>query len=945
MALTLLPSIDDPETGAAPPAVLPDAAPVPDFSGQPVSTAASAGVPLTRDEALAAPLPPQDAGITAGASAPVAAPEIPDPALTRDGIPRADENPLAKSFGEIRWDVMVPGSWREWDEEWWRQKGIERDLSTPEMKETFGIVLDKSLPLMAGDLDSFEDVERENTHRIVDKFLRDSTGREVPLGADDIQRKMLIQEAAHRFFDGRGAESEVALKGEIVSAAEADRERTAAEYKARFAVVSPLLGEYIGTSARAQILAGHDPGVYEKVKGELNEKYELRSEVANALKEADGDPDRAIWMLKQKVAEESRKSSSYRDPYNPFSAPANLSYSLAADRNGKTIARLQEMQAEFDRMGIPREQRANYIRDTAKATAWTKDTNDNIRLGSDLRIYINPGQVFGKREAVVAEINASSASPDEKHEAIKRLDLMRANMADKMDEILRRTDATQGDEWKKDFAAAVPPARLVYGSPGTESYIRFVKDGGFSNKVDALDAYAKLQNDRNYLFRFEDAITVGIQTGIVGIAKTTVGAGAGLSGVGGMMGSDTAKEWSAGLGRKQMELGDVISDLDKASDLRGNTGELAVAKDFSNSLTQILPMLAGGQYAAGLGKLGSVVVGGMAVYGTTAAQGYESITGSALEHARRRKGGDLTDDEIIGVLGDRRVQAGAFVNAIQSAALAKLMPGGTERAALGRLHGTTLRDILSRGGEGLFRDPAFRKEMGQLAKNIFADASDEAIEGFLNTATEHLVRAGTLDQDVRLGDLLQDAAYSTLFDGPTGGLLPQVRHGGKFYQNISDLKRFPGAEVREENGIFVLDYPDIVAFSPSINGMLTENGTLIFGIKTPEKDSPVRGADMFNRMITHFGDRVKSIQGQWYEYDSENPDRRSNLYTFNKFIKEGKIPEEAALLTFTGKMAGRNGFKDVKILESRGKKGEYTRVKVEFKKRYENHSSRNQRAL
>ncbi len=137
-----------------------------------------------------------------------------------------------------------------------------------------------------------------------------------------------------------------------------------------------------------------------------------------------------------------------------------------------------------------------------------------------------------------------------------------------------------------------------------------------------------------------------------------------------------AGDSAASLGRKQTDLGKLLSDVNKASDLRGNTGELRVVQDLSSSITQVTPMLVGGQYAAGLGKLSSAIVRVLAVYGTSAAQGYESTTASALDHAREKKGGDLSGEEIEAILSDPKTQLAGFLNGVQSAALSRLFPKG-----------------------------------------------------------------------------------------------------------------------------------------------------------------------------------------------------------------------------------------------------------------------------
>ena len=72
-----------------------------------------------------------------------------------------------------------------------------------------------------------------------------------------------------------------------------------------------------------------------------------------------------------------------------------------------------------------------------------------------------------------------------------------------------------------------------------------------------------------------------------------------------------------------------------------------------------------------------------------------------------------------------------------------------------------------------------------------------------------------------------------------------------------------------------------------------------------EESKVVRGGEQFNAIMEHFGGGVKRIKGSW-SYGS-------NLSKFNEGItKEGLSQEEAARKTFTGKMAGKHGFSQIK---------------------------------
>lgn len=791
MALTLLPPVRDLENEVFPPDSLPGSA-LPSASPEDLeSTIGATGVPMTEEEeeALATQEPPdaRQPVLTTGAPAPADPPDIPDPELTRAGIPQSVENPLAGTFYGGPGDIVA----QEAAEEFQRQQDMGKKLSSPKLKRIFRIALDETMPLMAGEMNSFADPEKENTHRIVDRFLEDYTGKKVPKGENDMQRRLLVQEVAYELFDGRGAVSETALKSEIVNAARAEKERSDIERRN----LSTILGEHVvvpilGLGVKARILSGSDPGIYERGKGEISEIYDLQADAAAALIETDGNLRPAIENLKRRAAEDHQKSRSAYDPYNPISGAANISYGLSSDRSAKIAMRLQEMQTAFDRAGIPMSHRRNLILDALKTHAWSENEEAGFRVLSNKTIVINPHQIYGQRDAIVAGINASAASPDDKHAAIRQLDAMRAAKADELDAIHDAADASDSTVHNVS-AAAITLGRSLF----RENYREFVAQknaAGVYDKPTILDEWSRNQKDRSWLAKLDDSILTGATTGTIGVYKTGVGVAAGGSAIaaegGRWIGADGLARnldgKTAALAREQMFLGDVISGIDEASRMRGITDGYAVAKDLTSTTVQVAPMLVGGHVAAGLRGVSATVVRAMSVYGTSAAQGYESKTSEILNDARRTKGRELTPEEIVATLGDVKNQAAAFLNATQTVALSAVLPGGKQRAAIGPAGGTlTVRDFLGKGGRDLLVNGGFRKEIGRMAKNIFADASDDAIEEFLNTVTDQAISAVLLGKDVKLGDMLEDAFYSSALGAPVGGFLPQSRHSQRFHEN------------------------------------------------------------------------------------------------------------------------------------------------------------------
>jgi len=111
-------------------------------------------------------------------------------------------------------------------------------------------------------------------------------------------------------------------------------------------------------------------------------------------------------------------------------------------------------------------------------------------------------------------------------------------------------------------------------------------------------------------------------------------------------------------------------------------------------------------------------------------------------------------------------------------------------------------------------------------------------------------------------------------------------------------------------------------------------GVVTFGIVTevPGKSQPVRGEALFQLMIDHFGaSNVTTIRGRWRAV----PGASANLDTFNRLTTPPtqRTDEQAALLTFTGKMAERTlGLTKVRFVPGKkiGPPGHYVEVEVDF---------------
>ncbi len=89
------------------------------------------------------------------------------------------------------------------------------------------------------------------------------------------------------------------------------------------------------------------------------------------------------------------------------------------------------------------------------------------------------------------------------------------------------------------------------------------------------------------------------------------------------------------------------------------------------------------------------------------------------------------------------------------------------------------------------------------------------------------------------------------------------------------------------------------------DGYITEDGYITMKIRT--EDTSLRGGDVFNAIYDKLqakGGSIKGVKGVW----TTDPGYEKNLADFNKAIKDGESPKDAALKgTFTGVMCGRRG--------------------------------------
>jgi hypothetical protein len=115
-----------------------------------------------------------------------------------------------------------------------------------------------------------------------------------------------------------------------------------------------------------------------------------------------------------------------------------------------------------------------------------------------------------------------------------------------------------------------------------------------------------------------------------------------------------------------------------------------------------------------------------------------------------------------------------------------------------------------------------------------------------------------------------------------------------------------------------------------ILGELDEHGVVTFAVEAGEGSS-LRGTELFNCMMRHFGDGVRAVQGVWRKGPQGKPS--TNIDKVNELTGAGVPLEEAILQAWTVTRAKKLGFTRVRLLgQPEGSPGGYTRVDVVMEK-------------
>lgn len=124
--------------------------------------------------------------------------------------------------------------------------------------------------------------------------------------------------------------------------------------------------------------------------------------------------------------------------------------------------------------------------------------------------------------------------------------------------------------------------------------------------------------------------------------------------------------------------------------------------------------------------------------------------------------------------------------------------------------------------------------------------------------------------------------------------------------------------------------------SAEVIDVLTAKGILaevdsdgVFNFKVNAVGAEIRGTEMFDMTLAHFGKRVKAVRGAWEKGD--------NLAMINKLVSEDWMLEDAVLETWTAHRAADYGFTKARVVQVKfsenPSKGKYSRVEVIFERR------------
>lgn len=120
--------------------------------------------------------------------------------------------------------------------------------------------------------------------------------------------------------------------------------------------------------------------------------------------------------------------------------------------------------------------------------------------------------------------------------------------------------------------------------------------------------------------------------------------------------------------------------------------------------------------------------------------------------------------------------------------------------------------------------------------------------------------------------------------------------------------------------VFEYNHPSRKA---AIYAELDFQGVVTFAVQTA-KDSPVRGTELFRRMMIAFGDDANAILGAWTKGD----DPSINIDEVNRLTSQGMALEDAVQFAWTVTRAKKLGFCNVRVVALEGSSGNFRKLHV-----------------
>ena len=410
------------------------------------------------------------------------------------------------------------------------------------------------------------------------------------------------------------------------------------------------------------------------------------------------------------------------------------------------------------------------LKDSIRENVWDPTTDDAARVLSDGDIRVNPKFVaLPDANLGIAAINATSATPEAKEEALQNFKAGRKIAAKIFDEKTKGYDAGYRKHAEAQAAAGVTdPEQVFFSWPG-------LKRGFIKDKWDVVrDTVAEAGRSTMQTVR-----SLGM-----GLAEAT-GDTEDVERIGRDMLASSAKS-------------QFVRDIAAA---RGQQGPIAgTGKELGTTVLQMAPMFGGA-------KLGRMIAGGTeanvarkmlgkataatSVYGYAGMQGYGSLMQTALTKAEAdaaAQGRELTAEEIDSTV--EQFQGAALGNGLQTMLLSVLLSGGAEKAAMqgltsqsGQMVG---RDVLaafrrSRGAGADLRQAltAVKPELVKFAKEAYVAGKvgfkDEAIEEGANQYIEGVItKLSGADADKTWDQIGQETWKGTWMGGVVGSGLPMA---------------------------------------------------------------------------------------------------------------------------------------------------------------------------